>query len=332
MSDGLLLILVVGGALWYDFVNGFHDAANAIATTVSTRALSARQAIILARTLNFAGALSHTAVAYTIGKGVVQSDIVTLPMLLAALLAAIGWGYVTWYFGMPSSSTHALVGGLIGVALAATHGDLSVIVSTGIRKIIIAMILSPVAGLFAGMAALAALSWASWKSPYRQSAKFFKRLQVLSASAVAFTHGMNDAQNAMGIIAAALLANGVTQSFHIPLWVRAASAFSMGLGTSIGGWRIIRTMGRKMVKMHEPINGCAAETAGAAVIYVASLAGAPISTTHVISTAIMGTGAAHDIGNINWRVVGNIVTAWILTIPGAGLMGMAIYLVLSRVL
>ncbi len=331
MSDGLLLILVVAGALWYDFVNGFHDAANAIATTVSTRALSARQAILLARTLNFLGALSHTAVAYTIGKGVVQSDVVTLPMLLAALLGAIGWGYLTWYFGMPSSSTHALVGGLVGVALTATRGDLSVIVGAGMRKILLAMVLSPAAGLLAGMLALGALSWAAWKFPYRRSAQFFKRLQVLSASAVAFTHGMNDAQNAMGIIAAALLAHGVTQEFHVPLWVRVASAFSIGLGTSIGGWRIIRTMGTRMVKMHEPINGCAAETAGGAVIYAASLAGAPISTTHVISTAIMGTGAAHDLANINWRVVANMVTAWVFTIPGAGIMGMICYLILSLV-
>lgn len=331
MSEGLLLILVVGGALWYDFVNGFHDAANAIATTVSTRALSARQAIILARTLNFAGALAHTAVAYTIGKGVVQSDVVTLPLLLAALLGAIGWGYLTWYFGLPSSSTHALVGGLIGAALAATRGDIGILVFSGLRKILIAMVLSPAAGLVAGMIILGVLSWAAWRFPYHRSAKFFKRFQIVSASAVAFTHGMNDAQNAMGIITAALLTHGVLSEFHVPLWVRVASAFSIGLGTSIGGWRIIHTMGRKMVRMDEPINGCAAETAGGAVIYVASLAGAPISTTHVISSAIMGTGAAHDIGNINWRVVGNMVTAWMMTIPGAGILAALLYVILERV-
>ncbi len=329
MSDITLLVLVVVAALWYDFVNGFHDAANAIATTVSTRALSARQAILLARTLNFLGALSHTAVAYTIGKGVVESSIVTLPMLLGALLGAIAWGYVTWYYGLPSSSTHALVGGLIGVGLYVSHFDFSVLVASGIKKIAIAMVVSPAVGLVAGLLIFTVMSWVSWRIPYRSSAKAFKRLQVLSASAVSFSHGMNDAQNAMGIITIALLTQGTIHSFHVPMWVRLASALAIGLGTSVGGWRIIRTMGTKMVKLHEPVTGCAAETAGGAVIYVASLAGAPISTTHVIATAIMGTGTARSIHNLDLRVIGRIVLAWVTTIPGAALFGVLCYLLLS---
>ncbi|MFA5107603.1 MAG: inorganic phosphate transporter [Patescibacteria group bacterium] len=328
MSDGLLLFLVIGGALWFDFVNGFHDAANAIATVVSTRALSARQAILLARTLNFVGALAHTAVAYTIGKGVVDSGAVTLPILLAAVMGAIGWGYLTWYFGLPSSSTHALVGGLIGVALFTHHFDFSILIGSGIQKILIAMVLSPIAGIVGSMLVLTALSWASWKTPYRSSAKFFKRLQVLSASMVSFSHGMTDAQNGMGIIAVALLAHGLTKDFHIPMWVRLASATAIGLGTSVGGWRIIRTMGTKMVKLHEPIAGCSAELTGGLVIATAAFSGAPISTTHVIATAIMGTGAARKLGNIKWRIVRQIVLAWLITFPGAALVGMMSYLFL----
>lgn len=329
MSDSLLLVLVIGTALWYDFVNGFHDAANAIATTVSTRALSARQAIILARTLNFIGALSHTAVAYTIGKGVVASEFLTLPMLLAGLVGAVAWGYFTWYFGWPSSSTHALVGGLIGVALFRSHFDFSVLLWPGIRKILIAMILSPTAGLIASLIVLTVLSWASWKAPYLKSARFFKRLQVLSASVVSFSHGMNDAQNAMGIITVALLSQGLIKEFHVPLWVRLASALAIGLGTSIGGWRIIRTMGMRMVKLNEPIDGCAAETSGGTVIFLASLVGAPISTTHVVSTSIMGTAAAKSLRNINWPLVRQILTAWIITLPCAGTLAALAYFVLS---
>ncbi len=329
MSDSLLLILIIGGALWYDFVNGFHDAANAIATTVSTRALSARQAIILARTLNFVGALSHTAVAYTVGKGVVSGEVITLPMLLAALLGAIGWGYLTWYFGLPSSSTHALVGGLVGVALLRSRLDFSVLIFAGLKKILIAMIVSPIAGVVIGGIVLTVFAWVSWRTPYLKSAKFFKRLQILSASAVSFTHGMNDAQNAMGIITIAMVSCGLLHEFYVPIWVRAASALAIGLGTSVGGWRIIRTMGTKMVKLHEPMDGCAAETAGGAVIFTASLVGAPISTTHVISSAILGTGAARRLSNLNWTVVKQIIFAWVVTIPGAGVIAALIYLALS---
>lgn len=329
MGESTILILIILGALWFDFVNGFHDAANAIATSVSTHALSARNALILARTLNFIGALSHTAVAYTIGKGVVQSGVITLPMLLAALFGAIAWGYLTWYLGLPSSSTHALIGSLVGTALVATGFQWSILVWSGIQKILLVMIISPTIGLIGGIMFTTLFSWGAWRTPYWKSAKFFKRLQVLSASAVSFSHGMNDAQSAMGIITIALVTQGVISEFHVPLWVRVASALAMGLGTSMGGWKIIRTMGRKMVRLHKPIDGCAAEVTGGTVIYLTAMIGIPVSTTHVITSAIMGTGVAHDFRVLRWRVVRQIVLAWFTTIPGAALIGGLLYLIIK---
>jgi len=331
MYDPLLLILIIAAALMYDFVNGFHDAANAIATTVTTHALSPRNAIILARTLNFVGALLHTAVAYTIGKGVIDSNFITLPMLLAATMGAVFWGYFTWYFGLPSSSTHALVGGLIGVGLFVSNFDFSILMEAGIRKILIAMVLSPLAGIIGGAILLIIFTWVVWKSPYRKSAVFFKRFQVVSASFVSLSHGMNDAQNAMGIITIALVTAGSINEFQVPLWVRLASAFFIGLGTSVGGWRIIKTMGKKMTHLQEPIDGCAAETAAGTVILVASLVGAPISTTQVATGAIAGGAMTRRVGNVNWRIIGNIVLAWVFTFPGAGLFGILTYLLVQLI-
>jgi PiT family inorganic phosphate transporter len=331
MYDSLLLILIIAAALMYDFVNGFHDAANAIATTIATHAMSPRKAIIMARTLNFVGGMVHTAVAYTIGKGVVDSQVITLPMLLAAVVGAILWGYFTWYFGLPSSSTHALVGGLIGVAVFSQNFNWGVILIPGIRKILIAMVVSPIVGVLFGMILLVIFSWAAWKFSYRKSASFFKKFQVASASFVALSHGMNDAQNAMGIITIALLSAGVIQVFHVPLWVRFASAFAIGLGTSVGGWRIIKTMGKKMTKLHEPIDGCAAETAAGTVILAASLIGAPISTTQVATGSIAGTAIAHRFSNLRLRVIVNIVLAWIFTFPGAALFGVGSYMIIRMI-
>jgi len=329
MSEQLLLVLTIFGALMYDFVNGFHDAANAIATTIATHALSPRKAIIMARTLNFFGGLLHTAVAYTIGKGVISGDFVTLPMLLAAVTGAVLWGYFTWYFGMPSSSTHALIGGLIGVALYASHFDTGVLVLSGLRKVILAMVISPFAGLLFGMLILVGFSWTSWRVPYRRASGFFKKLQVASAAYMALTHGMNDAQSSMGIIAVALFSAGAIQEFHIPLWVRFASAFVIGLGTSVGGWRIIKTMGKKLTKLHEPIDGCAAEVAAGSVIIACALSGIPTSTTQVVTGSIAGTAVAYRFSNIRWRVVRNIALAWVFTIAGAGLFGIGAYIVLG---
>lgn len=322
----LLLILIIGAALMYDFVNGFHDAANAIATTISTHALSPRNAILVARTLNFVGGLLHTAVAYTIGKGVVDSNLITLPILLAAVLGAVMWGYFTWYFGLPSSSTHALVGGLMGVSLFAYDFNFNVLIWGGIRKILIFMVVSPLVGIILGGLLIIIFSWSVWKANYRKSAWVFKKLQVLSASFVALAHGMNDAQNAMGVITVALLSAGVLKEFHVPLWVRIASAFMIGLGTSVGGWRIIRTMGKRMTDLHEPIDGCAAETAAGTSILVASLLGVPISTSHVATSSIAGTAMAQRLSNVRWPVLTNIVLAWVFTFPGAGILGIVMYM------
>jgi inorganic phosphate transporter, PiT family len=331
MSEAILLILIIAAALMYDFVNGFHDAANAIATTVNTHALSPRNAIIMARTLNFVGALLHTGVAYTVGKGVVNSELITLPLLLAALIGAILWGYLTWYFGMPSSSTHALIGGLVGVCLFNYHFDFSILIAAGIRKIAIAMFLSPIAGALIGMILISIFSWSVWKMQYRKTAHFFKKLQVLSAAYVSLTHGMNDAQNAMGIMTIALVSAGAISTFHVPLWVRVASAFMIGLGTSVGGWRIMKTMGRKMTRLHEPIDGCAAETATGTVILITALTGTPISTTQVATGSITGTALAYRFGNVNWRVLSNIFLAWLLTLPGAAILGILALLLVKLV-
>lgn len=328
MSEQLLLILVIAAALMYDFVNGFHDAANAIATTVNTHALSPRNAIIMARTLNFVGALLHTGVAYTVGKGVVNSELITIPLLLAAVTGAIIWGYLTWYLGLPSSSTHALIGGLLGVCLFNYNFDFSILMEKGIRKIAIAMVVSPLAGVLFGMILITIFSWVVWKMRYRKTAHAFKRFQVLSAAYVALTHGMNDAQNAMGIITIALVSGGAISQFHVPLWVRVASAFMIGLGTSVGGWRIMKTMGKKMTRLHEPIDGCAAETATGTVILVTALTGTPISTTQVATGAITGTALAYRFGNVNWRVLGNIFLAWFLTLPGAAIFGILVLLLI----
>jgi PiT family inorganic phosphate transporter len=329
MSDPLLLILVIAAALMYDFVNGFHDAANAIATTIATHAMSPRKAIIMARTLNFIGGLLHTAVAYTIGKGVVDSSVVTLPMLLASVVGAILWGYFTWYLGLPSSSTHALIGGLVGVALFITDFNFGVLIKSGLMKVGIAMVIAPFIGTFIGMFLKVVFSWSVWRLNYRKTAVVFKKLQVLSAAYVSLSHGMNDAQNAMGIMTVALLSAGVIQTFEVPMWVRVASAFMIGLGTSVGGWRIIKTMGHKMTRLHEPLDGCAAETAAGTVILVTALWGIPKSTTQVATGSIAGTALAGRLGNLRWGVVGNIFMGWFLTIPGAAAFGVVSYLLLQ---
>lgn len=321
MDNHLLLLAIIFAALWYDFVNGFHDAANAIATVVTTHALSSRQAIYMARTLNFIGALTHTAVAYTIGKGVITGEVITLPILLGALLGAIAWGYFTWYHGLPSSSTHALIGGLIGVALVANNFNFHILVLSSIKKILLIMIVSPIVGFILGLVLMTILSWLTWKTSYQKSQKFFKKIQILSASFVSFTHGMNDAQNGMGVITIALVTAGSLQSFQVPMWVRIASALAIGTGTSIGGWRIIKTMGEKITDL-KPIDGCAAETASGATILTTALLGIPVSTTHNINGAIMGTGVAHNLEALNWWKIKNIVIAWVLTFPGAALCGM----------
>lgn len=330
LENYFLLLSVIVFALFFDFINGFHDAANAIATTVSTRALSPYRAIILARTLNFVGALAGTAVAYTIGKGVVaiQPGQEGLIILVAALIGAIGWDIITWYFGLPSSSTHTLIGGLLGAGI--TAGGLGVLVLKGLKKVFLAMIISPIAGFLGGLLFVVIIFWLFKKGAPEKINRFFKGAQILSAAWMSFSHGLNDAQNAMGMITIGLVVYGILPKFQVPLWVKMASAIAMGIGTSVGGWRIIKTMGMRVTKL-QPVHGFAAETSAGLVIYIMSLFGAPISTTHVISTTIMGVGASSKLSAVRWGIVRNIVWAWILTIPGSAFIGGLSFLILNRI-
>jgi PiT family inorganic phosphate transporter len=330
----VLFLCVLLAALVFEYINGFHDAANAIATVVSTKVLSPRQAIALAAGFNLFGAFLGTAVAKTIGSGQVDVHFITMNTVLAALIAAIIWNLLTWYFGIPSSSSHALIGGLCGAALATGHGDWSVLIwqegSKGLWPQIIApMIISPIAGLIIGFCIMALLTALLVKvRPFIINA-IFGRLQIASAAWMGLSHGSNDAQKTMGIIALALF-TGTTQgafdhlpgwleflrtpTFQIEKWVIVTCALVMAAGTAAGGWRIIATMGHKMVRL-QPVHGFAAETTAAAVISTASHLGIPLSTTHVISTSIMGVGAMKRFSAVKWGLVQRIVWAWVLTLP-----------------
>mgnify|MGYP005835335399 CR=1 FL=1 len=322
LSIGVLVAIVVILALAFDYINGFHDTANAIATSVSTRALSPRNAIILAASLNFLGAISGTAVAKTIGKDIVSPDLVTQPVIIAALLGAIFWNLLTWYYGIPSSSSHALIGGLVG-AVVMGHG-ITVLKAKGLIKILTALILSPILGLCLGFLIMTILYFIFGLLSPSKVNKGFRKLQVLSAAMAAFSHGSNDAQKSMGIITMALFSAGFISEFKVPLWVIFACATAMGLGTASGGWRIIRTMGGKIFKM-EPINGFSADLTSSIVIYSATALGAPVSTTHVVSSSIMGVGAAKRFSAVKWPLAQQIVTAWVLTIPSTAFVSAALY-------
>lgn len=326
MPDLLLLLAIILAALVYDFFNGFNDCANAIATTVSTRALSPRAAIIMAWVLNFFGALSHTAVAATVGKGVVDPQQVSLTLVLVALIGASAWTGMASFSGIPVSVTHSLIGGLLGAGIVAS--GIQIIMVKGISKILLAMILSPICGFLGGWLLILAVSWVFKNSSFRWVNRRFKRWQILSAAWMAFSHGMNDAQNAMGIIAMALVSYGALATFEVPLWVMIACATAMALGTSVGGWKVIKTMGSKVFKL-QPVHGFSAETSAAAVIAGMSLFGAPISTTHVISTAIMGSGSARGLSTVRWGIVKNIVIAWIVTIPASALIAGILYFIVQ---
>jgi PiT family inorganic phosphate transporter len=326
LSDLLLLLAIIVAALVYDFFNGFNDCANAIATTISTRALSPRHAIIMARTLNFVGALVNTAVAATIGKGVVDPKYVDLPLILIALIGAIAWTGFASFSGIPVSVTHALIGGLLGAGIVAA--GFKIVVMHGIKKILLAMVLSPLFGFLGGLVLILILSWLFKNSAPRKVNRHFKRLQILSAAWMAFSHGMNDAQNAMGIITMALVSYGILATFKVPLWVMLACATAMGLGTSAGGWRVIKTMGSKVFKL-QPSHGFSAEASAATVIAGMSLLGIPISTTHVISTAIMGSGSSQKLSAVRWGIVKNIIIAWIVTIPASGVVAALCYAVIK---
>lgn len=310
----VLIILVVVLALAFDFTNGFHDTANAIATTVSTRALAPRKAVLMAGILNFLGAMTFTGVAKTIGGKIadplkIQHGMV---IVLAAMVAAIFWNLLTWYLGIPSSSSHALIGSLAGAVIGSA--GLYAINYAGFSSIVEGLIISPIAALIVGYLLMSVLKWLFASTSPHKSNRVFRTLQIFSAAYQSFMHGTNDAQKTMGIITFALIAGGYQLTMDIPVWVKILCAMAMGFGTAIGGWRIIKTVGSKIIKL-EPINGFASDLTSATVILVATLFHAPVSSTHVISSAIMGTGAAKRFHQVKWGVAGRIVIAWVITIP-----------------
>ncbi|MEK3799523.1 inorganic phosphate transporter [Peribacillus sp. FSL H8-0477] len=324
----IITILIVFFALAFDFINGFHDTANAIATSVSTKALKPRHAIILAAVMNFVGAMTFTGVAKTITKDIV--DPFTLPngsiVIMAALISAIIWNLVTWYFGIPSSSSHALIGSIAGAAIAAA--GFSSIKWTGFLKIIEALILSPILAFGVGYLVYTIIKIVFKNNNLTKTNKQFRRIQILTAAVQSYAHGTNDAQKAMGIITLALIANGYTESTDIQLWVQVSCALAMGLGTSIGGWKIIKTVGGKIMKIR-PINGVAADLTGAAIIFGATLIHLPVSTTHVISSSILGVGSAHRIKGVKWGTAQRMIITWFITLPISATVAGLIYYILN---
>ena len=320
-----MLLLVVVLALAFDFSNGWHDSANAIATVVSTRVLRPLPAVLLAAVLNIAGAFMSTAVAKMVGVGIVDPTAVTLAVVAAALGGAILWNLFTLLLGLPSSSSHALIGGLVGAGLA--HGGPDVVKLSGLRKVLEAMILSPFFGFLVAFLLMVAVSWIAFRTQRHIALRAFSRLQIVSASFMAFSHGANDAQKAMGIITLALLSAGVISTAEVPAWVIISCALAMGLGTAVGGWRIIRTLGMRIVKL-EPVHGFAAETGAAVVLMATAHIGLPVSTTHTITSAVMGVGAVKRLSAVRWGVTGRILYAWIFTLPGAALLAVLLYMVL----
>ncbi len=331
------LVAVVAVALFFDFTNGFHDTANSIATTVSTRAMSPRAAVLMAAVLNVAGAFVSFEVAATIAKDIVDQEAITLSIVLAGLVGAITWNLITWFYGLPSSSSHALIGGLCGAAIGTANGDWSVLKwSTGLwPKVVLPMFTSPLIGFVLGGALMIFLMVVLRGFAPRVVNSFFGKAQLVSAAWMANSHGTNDAQKTMGIITLALVTATGAGSFDtlppwlaflhtptfgaVPIWVKVLCAFTMAAGTAAGGWRIIRTLGHKMVKL-QPVHGFAAETTAALIIQVASSWGIPLSTTHVISTSIMGVGAAKRFSGVKWGVVERIVWAWVFTLPATFLL------------
>lgn len=309
----LLLIVAVVLTIGFDFINGFHDAANAIATVVSTRVMRPAHAVLYGAALNFIGALMGTEVAATIGKGLVNAANITIQTVICTVMAAIVWNLITWYKGLPTSSSHALIGSLLGATFFSA-GNESIIWPKVMEKVVGPMVTSPILGVTLGFVIMLALTWAVHKVALGKINKVFSKLQILSAGFMALNHGHNDAQKSMGIIALALMLTYPTDDFHVPTWVVLSCAIAMGIGTMTGGWRIIRTLGTKMIKL-QPIHGFAAETTASIIIFGASHFGIPVSTTQVISTSIMGVGATKRLSAVRWGIVGNIVWAWVLTIP-----------------
>jgi PiT family inorganic phosphate transporter len=325
MNSDVVLVIVVATALAFDFTNGFHDTANAIATSVSTRAMAPRVAVLVSAALNFVGAFISLEVAATVGKGIVDSGAITTTVVFAGLIGAIAWNLATWYFGLPSSSSHALIGGVVGAAFAAKGA--SAIKGNGIvEKVLVPGVLAPIlAFAVAGASILIAYRIVGRLRPGPVN-RGYRLGQLVTASMFSLAHGTNDAQKTMGIITLALIAHGDLSAakFDVPLWVIISSASAIALGTYTGGWRIIRTMGTRIIKM-DPAQGFSAQGAGAAVVLAASHLGYPLSTTHVISGGVMGAGAAKSLSAVRWGVAGNIAVAWVLTLPAAAIGGAAVY-------
>ncbi len=322
----VLLVFVIVFATIFDFINGFHDTANAIATSVSTRVLSPKVAVSMAAVLNLVGALTGTAVAKTVGAGLVEAASVTQLTVVSALLSAIIWDLITWYFGLPTSSSHALLASILGAAVA-TAG-VKVVIEKGVYKVLIGLIVSPLVGFLLGFLLMLFLMRLFGRSPIAFVNSFFNRLQIVSAAYMAFSHGNNDAQKTMGIITMALVSYYKLPDFNVPLWVMVLCATAMALGTAIGGWRIIKTLGVRLVQL-QPIHGFAAEASAATVIEVASRIGLPLSTTHIISSTILGVGATKRASAVRWGIARNIVMAWILTLPMCAILAWLIYKTLA---
>ena len=326
----LITIIIVVLALSFDFINGFHDTANAIATAVSTKALKPRHAILMAAIMNFVGAMTFTGVAKTITKDIV--DPFTLEngsiVIMAALISAIAWNLITWYYGIPSSSSHAIIGSIAGAAIAAA--GFGAIHFNGFLKIIFALLFSPVIAFVAGYIVYSIFKVVFKDHNLTKTNKNFRFIQIGTAALQAYSHGTNDAQKAMGIITLALIANGFTTSTDIPFWVQFACAAAMGLGTSVGGWKIIKTVGGNIMKIR-PVNGVAADVTSAAIIFGATFIHLPVSTTHVISSSIMGVGASHRIKGVKWSTAQRMIITWIITMPISATLAGVIYLLLNLI-
>jgi inorganic phosphate transporter, PiT family len=326
----VLTILIVVFALGFDFINGFHDTANAIATSVSTKALKPRHAIIMASIMNFIGAMTFTGVAKTITSDIVDPNKLGHGsiVILAALIAAIAWNLITWYYGIPSSSSHALIGSIAGAAIAAS--GFGIIKWSGFIKILEALVISPLLAFGVGYLIYSIFKVVFKNNNLTKTNKKFRLIQILTAAIQSYSHGTNDAQKSMGIITLALISAGMVKSTDIPLWVQISCAAAMGLGTSIGGWKIIKTVGGKIMKIR-PVNGVAADITGAAIIFGATFIHLPVSTTHVISSSILGVGSAHRIKGVKWGTAKRMVITWFITLPISAMLAAAIYTILNLI-
>ena len=327
--DFALVVLVITVALVFDYINGFHDAANSIATVVSTRVLTPGKAVMWAAFFNFAAAFGFgTAVAKTVGSGMIDITVVTYSVILAGLTGAIVWDLITWYYGLPTSSSHALIGGYAGAAVA--KAGTGVIIASGWTKTLIFIVLAPTIGLTLGFTLMIALYWMFRNFPPLRVDFWFRKLQLVSAALYSLGHGANDAQKTMGIIAGALLAGGLIDEFRIDIWVVLSAHAAIALGTLSGGWRIIHTMGQKITRL-QPVGGFAAETAGAISLFTATALGVPVSTTHTITGAIVGVGSVRRASAVRWGIAGRIVWAWILTIPASALIAAVTFYLLAAI-